>query len=142
MYRFLVLILMLASFPGLGAGDVYTGFFSNKAISGYDSVSFFSGTPIKGNASFSVNFKGAVWLFSNKHNLDAFIENPEKYAPQYGGYCAWAMAKNNDLAPGNPEYWKIVGNKLYLNYDKDIQDKWDEHIPEYIIFADKNWNSR
>jgi len=74
----------------------------------------------------------------NKDHLDLFTKNPEQYAPQYGGYCAWAAAQG-DIAYGDPENWNVYKNKLYLNYNDKIQDKWFQNIDEFIIRADKNW---
>ena len=100
MNRLWLLVFALFSFSSFSAGEYYTGFFSNKAVSGYDTVSFFDGTPVKGKSAFSTNYKGAVWLFHTQANLDKFIQSPSQYAPQYGGYCAWAIGKNDDLAQG------------------------------------------
>ena len=123
------------------AGDpVYTGFLSNKAVSGYDPVAFFTdGKPIKGDSKFQTEYNGADWYFASQEHLDMFKENPEKYAPQYGGFCAWAVAAKHSRAPGDPEYWKIVDGKLYLNYDKSVQQKWLEDVPGFIQEADKYW---
>ena len=75
---------------------VYTSFFSNKAIKGYDTVAYFTeNKAVEGQAAFSTDYQGAKWLFSSQENLDLFIADPEKYAPQYGGYCAYAVAQNS-----------------------------------------------
>lgn len=142
MYRLLLLICVFFSSACFSAGSVYTGFFSNKAINGYDPISFFENNLVKGNTKYKANYKGAVWLFKNQQNLDTFLKQPENYAPQYGGYCAWAIAEKNNLVSGNPKYWKIVDGKLYLNYDKETQDKWERNIPQFILKGDKNWISR
>ncbi len=122
------------------ADVIYTGTFSDKAVSGYDTVAYFTdGKPVKGSEKFSTKYKGAVWQFASQEHLDAFKATPEKYAPQYGGYCAYAIAAKNALVSSDPEAWKIVNGKLYLNYDKDIQAEWAMDIPGYIKKGDENW---
>ncbi len=74
---------------------------------------------------------GAEWLFSSQENLDAFLQDPKKYAPQFGGYCSWAVG-HNYTAKADPEPWKIVDGKLYLNYNKDVQKRWLEDMSTYI----------
>lgn len=122
------------------AKEIYTGSFSKKALSGYDTVAYFTqGKPVKGSDQFKTEYKGAEWQFISQANLDAFKANPEKYAPQFGGYCAYAVGKYNDLVSTDPEAWKIVNGKLYLNYDKDIQAEWVANQSEYITKANANW---
>lgn len=126
------------------AGDaIYTGIFSSKAVGGYDTVAYFTeGKPVKGSKKFKTTYMEAEWRFSSQENLDAFLADPQKYAPQYGGYCAWAMggAENGTRgfkASGDPKIWKIVDGKLYLNYDEDIYEKWSVDIPGFIEKADR-----
>jgi YHS domain-containing protein len=119
--------------------DVYTGTFSSLAVGGHDPVAYFKvGRPVPGVAQFSLEHKGATWRFASKENLDAFRANPAAYAPQYGGYCAWAVSQNY-TASGDPRYWKIVNGKLYLNYDASVQATWEKDIPGFIAKADRNW---
>ncbi len=119
--------------------DVYTGTFSSLAVGGYDAVAYFkAGRPMPGNAQFSTEFKGATWRFASKENLDAFRANPVAYAPQYGGYCAWAVSQGY-TASGDPQFWKVVNGKLYLNYDGSVQAKWEKDIPGFIAKGEKNW---
>jgi YHS domain-containing protein len=118
---------------------IYTGTFSSTALSGYDAVAYFTTLkPVKGNTKFSTEYKGAKWLFSSAENRDKFVAAPEQYAPQYGGYCAWAVSQGY-TASGDPLFWKVVNNKLYLNYDADVQRKWEVSIPEFIQKADSHW---
>ncbi len=118
---------------------VYTGTFSSLAIDGYDAIAYFSEQkPVKGDKAFTHTYMGATWLFSSAANREKFVAAPEKYAPQYGGYCAWAVAQGN-TASGDPQRWKIVAGKLYLNYDLDIQKKWEADIAGFIAKGDKNW---
>lgn len=119
--------------------EVYTGTFSSLAAGGYDAVAYFKvGRPVAGNGQFSTEYKGATWRFSSKENLEAFRTNPAAYAPQYGGYCVWAVAQGY-TASGDPEVWKIVNGKLYLNYDRSVQAKWEKDIPGFIAKGDRNW---
>lgn len=122
------------------AKPTYTGVFGNVAAGGYDVTAYFSGkgTPQKGNKAFSVTYNGAVYHFASKANADLFKATPAKFAPQYGGYCSWAMASGYK-APGDPEYYKVVGGKLYLNYDKSVQDKWNKDISGFISKANGEW---
>lgn len=138
---FVVVALAFATLSGAQAGEpIYTGTFSNKAVSGYDTVAYFKeGKAVKGKEEFKTDYKGVVWLFASQADLDAFKAEPEKYAPQYGGYCAYAVGAKNDLVSADPEVWKIVNGKLYLNYDKDIQKIWEKDVPGYISKGDSNW---
>ena len=109
------------------------------AIKGYDTVAYFTqGKPVKGSKKFEYYWNGATWRFANAKDLALFKANPEKYAPQYGGYCAYAVAWG-DTADIDPNAWKIVDGKLYLNYDKATQKKWEQDIPGYIDRANLNW---
>lgn len=123
----------------LAADPVYTSVWNNKAVSGYDVVAYFTqGKPVKGESKYAFKYKGAVWYFASKDNLEKFKANPAKYAPQYGGYCAWAVAMGK-TASADPKYWSIVDGKLYLNYNDDIQKKWAKDIPGFIQKADAQW---
>jgi len=135
----LSLLLLLFSLPVRAESDIYTGYFSDLAISGYDSVAYFTeGKPVEGNEKFSLNYKGAQWQFSSQANLEAFTLAPDKYAPQYGGYCAWAVAHDN-TAKGEPDQWYIHEGKLYLNYNADIREKWLKDKEALIKRANVNW---
>ena len=81
---------------------------------------------------------GATWRFTSEANRDAFRAKPTRYAPQYGGYCAWAVSQGY-TAKGDPNAWKIVGGKLYLNYDKRVQSTWEKAAEANIVKADANW---
>ena len=131
--------LILLSSQAMAKDPIYTSFFSDLAISGYDSVAYFTdGKPVEGSEDYELEYKGAQWRFKNEANLNAFKASPEKYAPQYGGYCAWAVAKN-DTAKGDPLQWTVHDGKLYLNYNADIQAKWTNDKVNLIQTADKNW---
>jgi YHS domain-containing protein len=126
--------------PAAAAADpIHTGRFSNLALDGYDPVAYFrEGRPVEGVRAHSTEWMGATWRFSSPENLAAFEANPEAYAPQYGGYCAWATAEGY-RAPGNPAYWRIVDGKLYVNFDAAVQRRWEADIPGFIARADANW---
>lgn len=109
------------------------------AIKGYDPVAYFTlGEATKGKSKISHTWKGAIWYFATTENRDLFSENPRRYAPQYGGYCAYAVS-NNSTASVNPKAWKIVDDKLYLNFNSRVQKKWEEDISGHIEAANQNW---
>jgi YHS domain-containing protein len=109
------------------------------AIKGYDAVAYFEQSQaVKGSPSFVYQWNGAKWFFATQAHRDAFAKEPEHYAPQYGGYCAFGMSQGHAV-PVDPEAWKIVDGKLYLNYNKDIQKEWFKDIPGHIKEADENW---
>ncbi len=135
----LVLGMMAALTPARAADPVRTTFFGNLALEGYDTVAYFTdGKPVKGEKDITLEYKGATWRFASREHLEAFRQDPDAYAPRYGGYCAWAVAQNKE-APGDPRYWKIVDGKLYLNYNRDVQETWEKNIPGFIEDADRNW---
>ncbi|MEQ8334661.1 MAG: YHS domain-containing (seleno)protein [Nisaea sp.] len=122
-----------------GEDPVYTGFLSNLAVDGYDPVAYFAeGRPVEGAADYTLDYMGAEWRFASPDNRDAFRQDPERYAPQYGGYCAWAVAQGS-TAKGDPLNWKIVNGRLYLNYNADIQTRWEQDISGNVRAANQNW---
>ena len=134
-----VLATALPAASALAKDSVYTPRFSNLAVSGYDPVAYFNaGAPVKGSAEFEIEHEGATWRFSSAENRDLFVADPAAYAPQYGGYCAWAVAQGQ-TAKGDPNFWKVVDGKLYLNFNASVQKKWETDIPGFIEKADANW---
>jgi len=119
---------------------IYTSLFSNKAVGGYDVVSYFQGDgkPLKGKSKYSTKHKGAAWYFSSKENLESFKSEPDKYAPQYGGYCAYAMA-SGDTVKGDPLQFHIENDKLYLNFNKKFHNIWLGDKVNYISKGDQQW---
>lgn len=118
---------------------VYTETFSNVAVQGYDPVAYFlQGAPVKGRKAFSTEFKGAEFRFATAENLERFKSDPDAYAPQYGGYCAYAVSQGA-VAKGDAKYWSIVDGKLYLNYSGDVQKIWEADRSDFIDTADRNW---
>ena len=135
------LTLLLTGTHAMAEQKIYTGFFSNVAVSGYDAVSYFTEEePVKGKKEFSHEWNGATWRFSSDENRQAFIADPDKYAPQYGGHCAWAISEG-DYVSADPKKYDIVDNKLYLNYNQKIQDRWRGDIPGFIQKGDEFWAS-
>ena len=112
---------------------------SDGAIHGYDPVAYFNEhKPEKGDKKYSLSWNSATWYFASQNNLDLFKQNPNMYAPQYGGYCAYGLADGHK-APTDPQAWTIVNGKLYLNYNKDVQSSWNKKQAAYIQTADKLW---
>ncbi len=123
-------------FAGTGVNvDKRTGL----AIYGYDPVAYFTQSkPVKGNNTFVVEHQGTKWAFSSAANMQAFSANPEKYLPQYGGYCAFAASKNK-IAKIDPNAWSIKNGKLYLNYNDKIRSRWLKDVDRMIVKGDRNW---
>ena len=112
---------------------------SGLAVRGYDVVAYFKESkPVIGSAEFEHEWMGARWRFASKANRDTFVQSPEKFAPQFGGYCAWAVG-HNYTADGDPEAWRIVDGKLYLNYDRSVQKKWEQDRARWIERGHRNW---
>jgi len=109
------------------------------AIGGYDVVAFFTNSkPVPGVDTLAYNWNNAIWHFSTREHLIAFKTNPDKYAPQYGGYCAYGTAEGHK-APTQVNTWTIVNGKLYFNYNKDVQKSWMPNKEKLIEKADANW---
>ncbi len=117
---------------------IYTSWRNNLAAGGYDAVSFHTGNPVKGSAKLSTLWSGAKWQFSSLVNKESFLSDPEKYAPAYGGYCAWAIA-NRKLAKGSPKHWTVKDGRLYLNFNAKIKTRWLAGADEFITKGDENW---
>ncbi|SLN32301.1 YHS domain-containing (seleno)protein [Oceanibacterium hippocampi] len=109
------------------------------AIDGTDPVAYFTeGKPVAGLRDFTAEWRGATWRFASAANRDRFIAEPEKYAPQYGGYCAYAVSQGY-TAKIDPEAWSVVDGKLYLNYSQNIRARWEQQRSRYIADADDKW---
>jgi hypothetical protein len=129
-------LLLLTGLGGMAAGESPVG---DIAIKGYDSVAYFkAGKAVKGKDSFTFRWHNLTWHFVTGENRDLFATSPEKYAPQYDGYCAWALTEERK-AVTDPEVWKIVDGKLYLNCSMTAYEKWSKDIPGNIKKADANW---
>ena len=135
--RGLILLVALAFTPLALANDpIETGTFNNKAIYGYDTVAYFTqNQAVEGDEDISSEYKGAVWYFSSVENKALFDAAPEKYAPQYGGYCAYAMSRGRFVGV-DEEAFTIYNGKLYLNYSKSVREDWSEDKDGFIKLAD------
>jgi YHS domain-containing protein len=112
---------------------------NGAAIGGYDPVAFFSeNKPVEGSANFTFQWKDATWRFASQQNLDSFRKTPERYAPQYGGYCAYGTAEGHK-APTEADTWTVLDGKLYFNYNRKVKALWDKDRPRYIEQANRNW---
>lgn len=132
-------VLFLGWASSVSALDAVHQSWTGKAIDGYDPVAYFvSGKPTKGVNDFQYVWNDATWYFGSQQNLEKFKASPEKYAPQYGGYCAWAVSQGY-TASTDPEAWEIHDEKLYLNYSKSVQQTWLKEKENNIIKADNNW---
>ncbi|NIP76994.1 MAG: hypothetical protein GTN90_13870 [Xanthomonadales bacterium] len=142
LFSFAVCLSML---PGAAAAQpdnpvVYTDR-EGQAIRGYDPVAYFAaGEPVPGNPAYSFDWQGAKWLFASVQNRDTFAGNPDRYAPQFGGYCAYAVSQGHVL-DSNPKVWSVTDGKLYLFLGKDAQAKWSQDIRASIARAVNNWPS-
>ena len=118
---------------------LFTDFRTGVAINGYDPVAYFTqGEPRQGDPAFAYEWNGATWHFASAEHRDAFAADPERYAPKYGGFCAYAVAKGNRV-PADPKVWSIVDDRLYLNLSPNVQKVWEEDRRDYILAADRNW---
>lgn len=116
---------------------IETGTFNNLAIYGYDTVAYFTeDKAVKGKKGVSHEWRGAEWRFSSEENKAMFVANPEKYAPQYGGYCAYAMSDGR-LVGIDEDAFTIVDGKLYLNYSKSVMKEWRSNQEQFIKEADE-----
>jgi len=136
-FMHLFALLLLSACGNEAKTKVYST--DNGAIDGYDAVAFFTDSAaVKGDKAFTTEWNGASWCFASAENLDAFKSNPEKYAPQYGGYCAYGTADGH-LSPTQAETWTILDNKLYFNYNMKVKERWMQDQNGYIEKANKNW---
>lgn len=135
----LISSLTLCLSPLFGQHEVFVQ--SDEAIRGYDPVAYFkAGKPVKGKDEFTFTWKEAKWKFASEENMNAFKADPERFAPQFGGYCAYGMGdEDGHKSSTSPEAWTIVDGKLYLNYDTDVQKMWKANQQEFIKNANKNW---
>jgi hypothetical protein len=109
------------------------------ALRGYDAVAYSAdGKAVQGVPAFEYRWMNAVWRFASADHLDRFKKEPERYAPQFGGYCAYAVSQGH-TADGDPTVWRVVDGRLYLNYSTDVQKLWEKDVPGYITKAQQNW---
>ena len=140
---FVLLVALVLSGRALASEEVRTsfnlGYFNQLAMNGYDVMTYWNGgDPKKGREEFSMDFGGAKWLFVSAQHLQQFAANPEKYAPQFGGYCAYA-ASQGALADVDPFAWRIWQDRLYLNYSPVVRRQWASDIDANIERGEKHW---
>lgn len=112
---------------------------SGNALRGYDAVAYFAvDKAVKGDPKFEYTWNGAKWFFSSEENMKKFQADPEAYAPQFGGYCSYAVSEGY-TADGDPEAWKVVDGKLYLNYNQEVKRTWEKNEAERINNGKRNW---
>lgn len=130
--------LTLLAVSGAFAGEIFTT--NGVAINGYDAVAYFTDNkPVKGSNKYTTSFKGATFQFASAAHRDAFAKDPERYAPQYGGYCAFGTAQGHK-ATTEPQAFTVVDQKLYLNYNDDVRETWKKDVTGNIKTADANWD--
>jgi len=109
------------------------------AARGYDVTAYFlHGKPVRGSKEHQFRYKGATWLFASAETLAKFKADPTAFEPQFGGYCAWAVSQGY-IAPGDPDQWKIVDGKLYLNFNARAKELWEADQADAIKRGRANW---
>jgi hypothetical protein len=135
----LLLALAAAPMPAFAAAQWQGAAENQPVLSGYDPVAYFvAGLPLRGDPKLTHQWQGATFRFSSADTLKAFIADPARYAPQFGGWCAWAASQGR-LAKPDPEIWRIVDGKLYLNCSKSAEEKWLADVPGNIAKAEAFW---
>ena len=128
----------------VASGAVFAGEINEVngvAIKGYDPVAYFTdGKPVQGKAEYNSHYKDGIFRFASAEHKKLFDSNPDKYAPQYGGFCAYGTATGHK-ADVDPAAFSVVDDKLYLNYNKSVQGKWKQDVPGYIVQANQQWPS-
>ncbi|WP_146344853.1 YHS domain-containing (seleno)protein [Falsiphaeobacter marinintestinus] len=111
------------------------------AIGGYDTVAYFTtGAAVPGTPEIVVMWKGVVWQFASQSHRDAFEANPRAYAPQYGGYCAFAVSQGYTVGT-DPEIWRIIDGKLYLIHNASVLSRWLTDLDGNLVMSETNWPS-
>jgi len=138
MKRFFLICVLLFSTPTWAADPISTSWRNDVAVSGWDIVSFYQGEPTKGVKDITHVFMGAEWRFANEAHRDLFAINPDVFLPEYGGYCAWAVA-HDKLARGNPEHWAMIDGKLYFNFNGRTKRLWTEDRSLWLAKSERYW---
>jgi YHS domain-containing protein len=145
---FIMIVLCFIATASMAQGSLRAKHFNLEkgvAIQDYDPVSYFTQSKaLKGNAQFQYSYEGALYRFVSKANLDLFKQNPQKYEPQYGGWCAYAMGASGEKVEVDPETFKVVNGKLYLFYHSWVNNtllKWNDDEVHLLPSADKNWKN-
>ncbi len=133
-------LLGLGWMSGLRAKDLVNVDRGGVAVQGYDAVAFFKESKaIKGMKEWTAEHRGATYRFASAEHRDAFVKEPEKYAPAFGGVGAWAISEKKTTAAVDVATWQIVDGRLILNYDADIKAKFDREAAKHLKQADANW---
>jgi YHS domain-containing protein len=131
--------LFLSSFGALAADEVFVA--DSVAIRGYDPVAYFTeGRPVKGEPRFRHEWNGATWQFASRENLERFSADPARYAPQFGGFCAYGVSRGYKVGT-DPDAFTVHDGKLYLNYSLPVQDTWRQDTDAYIGQGRANWET-
>lgn len=132
LFKAIAILSLFSVSSAFADAPIETGTFNNKAIYGYDTVAYFTQEKaVKGNKKFTTEYLGADWFFSSQEHLDMFVADPKKYAPQYGGYCAYAMSDGR-LVGVDEEAFTLLDGKLYLNYSKSVMKEWRSNKAQFI----------
>lgn len=142
--KLILTLIIIGAAVGLSACSKIENFATvntseGKALRGFDAVAYFAvENAVEGNPKYEFVWNGAKWLFSSEENMKKFQAEPEKYAPQFGGYCAYAVSQGY-TADGDPKVWKVADGKLYLNYNPKAKELWEKDQPNLIETGKKNW---
>ncbi|MEM7441669.1 MAG: YHS domain-containing (seleno)protein, partial [Pseudomonadota bacterium] len=127
-----------ASAAALKQDEIWTDM-HGRALKGYDAVAYhLERKPVRGEEVYELEWKGAKWLFSTAENMEKFRADPERWAPQYGGYCAWGIAKDRVVGI-NPTIFRIFDDKLYLNLNMKVHKEWLGSHHGFRARADDKW---
>ena len=130
---------LLAACSNAGSSVAINAGTDGLALRGFDAVAYFAvENAVKGDTKYEYAWNGAKWLFSSEENMKKFQASPETYAPQFGGYCSFAVSEGY-TADADPEAWKVVDGKLYLNYNNQVREKWEKNQNERIQTGTANW---
>jgi YHS domain-containing protein len=134
-----ILTVMLLATPALAADLVNISGASRVAIDGYDPVAFFTDArPVNGSPSISAQYQGATYFFASEEHKELFTRNPGKYAPQFGGFCAYGVS-HDALFPVDIKTWQVRDGKLYLNLNPDVLKEFNADFASHVAKAEKNW---
>ena len=142
--RIFIILFLIFFGQASYSGEVYTGFFDDLALQGYDATAYFTaGKAIKGSKDFSMKYKGATWRFANQAALNLFQSDPEKYFPAFGGHCSNGIAENTRVA-GDPNLFLVNNDRLHVFYAKKGLETWQNALKngsfnELLALAEKNW---
>ena len=137
--KFFIAVMVLVASGAAAPAFAQDYSHSTPGLSGYDPVAYFTdGKPVRGSGFHVAVVDGVTYAFASAEHQKMFEANPQKYLPAYGGYCAYGLGVGKKFV-ADPEVWRIVEGKLYLNLDKGIQQKWEKDIPGFIKKGDSNW---